>query len=288
MKQRIRFLSAHTQGGHGLDLKSVWDGDGKNDNAALTVFRHFDNATVVKGLVGGYPKTAWVMDYPLLERVHYLLVAGFDVFGNVGHTISSGDGKTRVEAALLGFKAAPHIPYRTTTPERELFELLRERVKSVVVDRYELPHSEAVLARLATVHGVAASVLPEASFLTIREGDKRTHFSILRDSAHSNVAHLFGESARRINEEDSLTVVQGFASAYPNALFSIDRQEVAAFVEAVGKLDGEASYKALRLRFGVLRNSPQFWPHSDLINQASLKLGPLDSGLFDYNHLEPL
>ena len=324
MKQKIRFLSAHTQGGHGLDLKSVWDGDGKNDNAALTVFRHFDNATVVKGLVGGYPKTAWVMDYPLLERVHYLLVAGFDVFGNVGHTIStrvymdylrmegeagflmllpperraklvadwyrgvSGDGKTRVEAALLGFKAAPHISYRTATPERELFELLRERVKPVVVDRYELPHSEAVLARLATVHGVAASVLPEASFLTIREGDKRTHFSILRDSAHSNVAHLFGESARRIKEEDSLTVVLGFASAYPNALFSIDRQEVAAFVEAVGKLDGDASYKALRLRFGVLRNSPQFWPHSDLINQASLKLGPLDSGLFDYNHLEPL
>ena len=55
-----------------------------NPNAALTVFRHFDSATVVKGLVGDDPKTAWVIDYPLLERIHYLLVAGYDVYGNAG------------------------------------------------------------------------------------------------------------------------------------------------------------------------------------------------------------
>lgn len=324
MKHRIGFLSARTQEGRGLDLKSIWDGDGKNDNAALTVFRHFDNATVVKGLVGGHPKTAWVMDYPLLERIHYLLVAGFDVFGNVGHTISTrvymdflrmegeagflmllpperraklaadwyrgvtGEGKAKVEADLLGFKGIPKISYRTAKPERELFELLRTRVKSVVEHRYELPPREKSLAKLAAVRGIAASFLPESSFLTIREGDKRTHVSILRESAHTNVAHLFGESARRIKKEDSLSVVLGFVSAYPNALFSIDRQELAAFVDAVGKLDSEVSYRALRLRFGVLRNSPQFWPHSDLVNQANLKLGPRDTGLLDYNHLEPL
>jgi len=57
--------------------------------ASLTVFRHFDSATVVKGLVGRAPKTAWVVGYPLLERIHYLLVAGLDVFGNVGHQLTT-------------------------------------------------------------------------------------------------------------------------------------------------------------------------------------------------------
>jgi hypothetical protein len=56
---------------------------------ALTVFRHFDNALGVKGLVGDPPKTAWVLGYGLLERIHYLLVAGFDVYGNVGHQLLS-------------------------------------------------------------------------------------------------------------------------------------------------------------------------------------------------------
>jgi hypothetical protein len=72
-----------------IDLDIVWNGDGENTNAALTVFRHFDSATVVKGFVGDAPKTAWLIEYPLLERIHYLLVAGFDVYGNVGHQLNS-------------------------------------------------------------------------------------------------------------------------------------------------------------------------------------------------------
>ncbi len=41
----------------------------------------------MQGLVGEPPKTAWIMDYALLERIHYLLVAGFDVYGNFGHQL---------------------------------------------------------------------------------------------------------------------------------------------------------------------------------------------------------
>ncbi|NOZ53806.1 MAG: fatty acid cis/trans isomerase [Gammaproteobacteria bacterium] len=70
-------------------MEYIWDGDGNNPNAALTVFRHFDSGSVAYGLVGSNPETAWVIDYPLFERIHYLLVAGFNVFGNVGHRMST-------------------------------------------------------------------------------------------------------------------------------------------------------------------------------------------------------
>ena len=73
----------------GNDIRSVWDGDGVNANALLTVFRHFDSASVVNGFVGKMPKTGWVIDYPLFERIHYLLVAGFNVFGNLGHQLET-------------------------------------------------------------------------------------------------------------------------------------------------------------------------------------------------------
>jgi hypothetical protein len=76
--------AARNPNGRALTLDMIWNGGGVNQSAALTVFRHFDSATVVKGLVGDEPKTAWVIDYPLLERIHYLLVAGYDVYGNVG------------------------------------------------------------------------------------------------------------------------------------------------------------------------------------------------------------
>lgn len=71
----------------GYSYKDIWDGDGYNDNALLTVFRHDDNALVVKGAKGDLSKTYFVLDYSLFERLVYNLVVNFDVFGNVGHQL---------------------------------------------------------------------------------------------------------------------------------------------------------------------------------------------------------
>lgn len=72
-----------------IDLNLIWDGGGANQNAALTIFRHFDSASVEQGLLGQPPKTAWIISYPLLERIYYLLVAGFDVYGNISHQLNT-------------------------------------------------------------------------------------------------------------------------------------------------------------------------------------------------------
>ncbi len=80
----------------GPSLNAIWLGDENASASLLTVFRHFDNATVVSGFVGDIPETAWVIDFPTLERIYYNLVAGFDVFGSVEHQIA-----TRVYMDLL-------------------------------------------------------------------------------------------------------------------------------------------------------------------------------------------
>ncbi|WP_207265694.1 fatty acid cis/trans isomerase [Pseudomonas sp. GW101-3H06] len=61
---------------------TLWAG---NDNALLSIFRHFDSAAVTKGLIGDVPQTIWLFDFPLLERTYYQLAVNFDVFGNVSH-----------------------------------------------------------------------------------------------------------------------------------------------------------------------------------------------------------
>lgn len=69
----------------GYSYSDLWEGNGHNDNAMLTVFRHDNNAVVAKGFKGDLSKTVFVLDYSLLERLVYNLVVNFDVFGNVGH-----------------------------------------------------------------------------------------------------------------------------------------------------------------------------------------------------------
>jgi hypothetical protein len=72
----------------GLSLEAIWKGERASDAPLLTVYRHFDSASVHKGVLGGLPRTLWVIDYAQFERIYYALVAGFDVFGNVSHQVN--------------------------------------------------------------------------------------------------------------------------------------------------------------------------------------------------------
>jgi hypothetical protein len=95
-RDQTKYMDAHAKAVAATDpklrgpaLDYIWNGGTQNPNALLTVYRHFDNAAVTFGFVGTWPKTAWVMDYPIFERIYYDLVAGFNVFGNVTHQVST-------------------------------------------------------------------------------------------------------------------------------------------------------------------------------------------------------
>lgn len=86
-KDRQQFYSAHYP--DGLAPQAIWKGVQPDDDPLLTVFRHFDSASVHRGVLGGLPKTVWMVDYPLLERIYYALVAGFDIYGTAGHQLAT-------------------------------------------------------------------------------------------------------------------------------------------------------------------------------------------------------
>ncbi len=157
-----------------LTTSLIWDGDGTNDNAALTIFRHSDSASVVKGLVGPPPKTAWIVSYTLLERIHYLLVAGFDIFGDVEHQLDTrlymDFMRMEAETNFLGllpekdrlilrdywyrgahksvkeylygkrfnFTVETGIQYHTDHPQQELYDLLKSRVAKALARGFDL------------------------------------------------------------------------------------------------------------------------------------------------------
>lgn len=175
-----------------LDLNIIWDGDGDNQNAALTIFRHFDNASVVKGMVGQHPKTSWVIDYPLLERIHYLLVAGFDVYGNVGHQLVtrlymdflrmegemnflmllpkqdreqirkywyrdvSQTIKNYIFSDYIKINREAQIQYNTNDRQAELYEKLRQKLSKVLDHDYDLEQSALTAEQIEVLYKLQA------------------------------------------------------------------------------------------------------------------------------------
>jgi hypothetical protein len=159
-KARQDYYMSHNYAGLGYD--SIWRGGRPGDAPLLTIYRHFDSASVHRGALGNLPKTAWVIDYPLFERIYYALVAGFDIYGTAGHQLATRlyADRLRVEGESnfldflpqnkrqeimqswnLGLKLEKiyyypsglpvQIPFATNDPKREFIEH--------VVDKHLLP-----------------------------------------------------------------------------------------------------------------------------------------------------
>jgi len=159
-KTRQDYYMSHNYAGLGYD--TIWRGVRPGDAPLLTIYRHFDSASVHRGALGNLPKTLWVIDYPLFERIYYALVAGFDIYGTAGHQLAVRlymDGlRVEGESYFLNYlppdkrpelmqswyigkeledinyypSALPAgIPFKTDDPKREFVEQ--------VVDRHLLP-----------------------------------------------------------------------------------------------------------------------------------------------------
>ncbi len=306
-----------------LDMNLIWDGGPRqNPNAALTVFRHNDSATVVKGHVGQYPKTMWVIDYSLLERIHYLLVAGFDVYGSVGHQLESRlymdflrmegeqnfllflpqqdrrslrnywyrDAGDHVRDFVLPrdnerYERDTAITYQSDNHKRELMDMFRARIPAASNPRYALDNP--ALAPLMGEADIAYSYLPEVAFLQVlgKDGSYRA-YSLVHNRGHSNIAQMFDEDARLLPEEDTLTVSPGFIGSYPNMFFQVTEGELPQFVSAIQSMKSDADYTKLVERFGVRRTAPWFWRVSDQFVADYRRQHPVEAGLFDLNRYQ--
>jgi hypothetical protein len=323
---KIAYIQQQLSTPEDLSLDLIWDGDGQNDNAALTVFRHLNNATVVKGFVGDEPKTLVLLNYPLLERIHYLLVAGYDIYGNIGHQLNARlymdflrmEGeldfltllpeRTRVKEWKYWYRDAggkvedfgavyfnrvnrqTGIQYHTPHHKSELIGMLQARLSPVLNESYDIEKVDNTHVRQQLERLSHIKGLPVSwlpqNAMLSIDGSDDPVVTLIHNNGLSNVSHLFFDDKRRLPEEDSLTVVRGFLGAYPNAFYHVAQAELEDFVSAVEGLGSEEDYQVLLNRFGIRRSNPDFWKHSDAIQAVYQNASPIEAGLFDYNRLE--
>ncbi len=320
---RYRNSPAH-QTGWGYD--AIWDGEGTNPNALITVFRHFDNASALTGFHGDIPETAWVIDYPVFERIYYNLVARYDVFGRVEHQLATRIymDELRMESEdnfltfmprnlrpgmhenwYRGVLARLHtfwhtrriddtmptgITFETDAPKQEFFLQLLARSnglwsRSDPNNRCDGAHcAQDALTALASQTGPWVKFLPDLSLLVVETSDEKAEvFTLIHDKAHTNIAFLFDESARREPEKDVLTILPEMIGSYPNFFFKLPEAQLPDFVQAVKSLATQEDWMQLVADFGVRRTSEDFWAISDQIHARFLQDKPIQAGILDLN-----
>lgn len=323
---KAAFVKEKMTGEKSLGMNMLWNGGkDKNPNAALTIFRHSDSASVHQGLIGDPPKTAWIIGYPLLERIHYLLVAGFDVYGNASHQLLSRlymdflrtegelnfigllpkenqnlelnswyrDAESHVQIYLDTYVSQLNvhesIHYTSDDPKLELYQKLKSYLGPVSesphnIHAQKLPaYKQLLYEKLESTKGKPISFLPPTMIIHI---PSLGLFTLVHNSAYSNLSSLFGEDKRRIPAEDDLTIARGIIGAYPNSFMHVDEQQLDDFVTRIQALDSEEDYRVLRDIYGVRRSNPDFWAFSDKVHQLYHQSEPEEAALLDYNRLE--
>ena len=180
-KAKLELYRGAEPDGFGLD--AIWKGRLQGDAPLLTIYRHFDSASVHKGALGDLPRTLWVIDYPQFERIYYALVAGFDVFGNLSHQVNVRrymdylriegelnflqflpEGERIADAAVVVSRGRPFeerqvrevrsmrpgtkIPYTGDDPKRELVErVVDEHILKSTGDRTSTTSTTAAAER---------------------------------------------------------------------------------------------------------------------------------------------
>lgn len=343
-----RNLTYAKQYPQGPSLSHLWNGDQYNDQALLTVFRHHDSASVVKGWQGDTPTTMWVMDYPLLERSYYSLVANFDVYGSVSHQaqtrlyfdlIRNGaeanllrflppeqrnpllhqwyDNSGRIKLFTSYADVDESTPSRITTDaQRPLVDFsqqvldklsavagppdLLNRCQQIDCNPSNNEPLESQQARiddqLRRLTGFSARLLPvikwlpEVTLLRIEGEHKadRQVFSLLHNRDHSNVAFMTGEDLRLRPDNDTLSILPGVISSYPNFIFNVKQAELADFISALTSLRDPEGLHAIAEQYGIRRTHPDFWFYFHDMHSYMKETTPLEAGLLDMNRYENL
>ncbi|MCB0369095.1 MAG: fatty acid cis/trans isomerase, partial [Bdellovibrionales bacterium] len=238
-----------------LDLNSIWSGKKENPNSALTVYRHFDSASVLYGLRGKIPKTIWILDYQVFESIYYNLTAGYNTFGPLLHQLNSRlymeVSRIASEDLFLSFLPKKDrqnyrsqwnisVPPHKETITKEIFDLFSTDAKEKLKKEYQY-----------------AGVNIESQILLDQEDSKKQLLNQL-------IKNHFSPSQTQRIESDSkkvnvLTQLNSSITQYlPDTIFLLIRSKNKKSSELWTIVHNKAHYNVAMLLFEKERRRPEF------------------------------
>ncbi|NEX21573.1 hypothetical protein G3480_14850 [Thiorhodococcus mannitoliphagus] len=303
----------------GWSLDAVWDGDGEDRNAWLTVLRHETNVSVVKGAQGGMPRSLWLISFAGFERMYYDTVAGFAywegdalkletlLFFNflrqsfednfltllppedrksIRHEWTQGIGTIGLAAVPFAGEAQPtQVEVSGDDPLMDLVAQLERRLGRAISGlpdrlnpqqkpKVELDASvtsfddwETAISTLTAIEGLSfVPHLPSVIMLRLNHGDEHRVYSLIANRAYKSQYTLVFQNGQSMPKKDTMSVYSTLVNGFPNLFVDLDLKHASSFLVGLSSVETKDDWSAFKRRFGILRNSKDFWSFYDWIN----------------------
>lgn len=142
---------------------------------------------------------------------------------------------------------------------------------------------EAGLRALTAREAPFARFFPNVVHLRL---DGQHLYTLLADRGYTPDKIFFTEKESRAPERDRIVAVPGFTAFEAHLFIDIKFSEASAFLRELGAVKTAQDFAGVRLRYGIPRQSPRFWPFVDWLHGWMEEHMPVDAGLMEVKYYD--
>ncbi|MTV29818.1 hypothetical protein GJ654_02280 [Rhodoblastus acidophilus] len=130
--------------------------------------------------------------------------------------------------------------------------------------------------------------LPSVVLLRLNHGHESRVYSLIANRVYKTQFDLFFQNGEALPDEDTMSVYPTLVGGFPNLFIELDLAQAPAFLNELRSVQMLDDWKALRNRYGVLRNSERFWPALDWFNEWNFRHRGEEAGYLDLSYYDLL
>ncbi len=130
--------------------------------------------------------------------------------------------------------------------------------------------------------------LPSVVLLRLNHGRESRVYSLIANRVYKTQFDLFFQNGEALPDDYTMSVYPTIIGGFPNLFMELDLAQAPAFLRELRSVQTLDEWKALRNRYGVLRNSARFWPALDWFNDWNFKRRGEEAGYLDLSYYDLL
>lgn len=299
---------------HGFAVEDLWNGDKQDPNALLTILRHETSASVHHGLIGGFPSTAWILNFSNLERIYYNLVAEYEPWGSLTHKMATWMSmslhRSEAEERFISL-----LPENFRTPVRKNWTqglggllnfhqynspVIGTQVKieestnpvSTLISKMQLKYEKSQITPVSegsTENELFNRKLSQAQNLFAVRYFPDILYLRVNKEVYTIVNHRFfkfnnvlsAESFAYQPSKNKIYLLKGLIGDRPEYFVSLKMSELPTFVQDIESVTQFSEWLKFKNKYFIRRNNPKVWAMLDWFTEWQMTNQPIESGVID-------
>ena len=178
-----------------------------------------------------------------------------------------------------GKKIKSKVKFEKKDVKAEILSLIKEKVLSsdqVNATKGTLPHE---LKALNDLQSDAIAFLPDSIVISYND----EVYTLVHHKDHYNVSMLLFESERRNTANDSIDIIPGVVTSYPNLFMHFNAKSLSTFTKRLKTAQTQDMVDALLRRYAVSRANEEIWSSYDYFSNKSFEKSTNEFGYLDLN-----